>query len=446
MKKMNKKCLLIFLTGIFIVSGCKNEVKNNEVNLDMYNTPYTQMKANEDGTFSLYVYASPVAYEDGEEYKNIDCQLKTSSKEEYLCESSDGIRKSYLPSKLTDKFLIKDDGGEIYISFRDSYYENFSSGILTEYKNMYGDNVKAVEYIDEKDNVNYYIYATNTGLYVECQQDLLNTFPKIEIESKAESCEKKGNGYVLLKNRKNKELVVSEPVCISDDGQCIFGRFGCKKENNGNYMLSGRTNNENISKKVTIGFSISRYVNKIPDTNVCSKKDINSYLREYAIVGENIDYGTCWDFLRFRINYFIGTEKNNIISAEYYTKLLFSDSETEKPKMYLNKVQWSSTRMTWATMEDEQKGGLVKISDGSVNESNELIFDMTDFVKKSISDMTWATESYGGLIKQETGYSLIASSDNSIYVPYLKINMKELPEHFSGREEINEEIIVQERF
>ena len=71
------------------VTGCRKQLTDN-VDLDRtelknYNTPYTYIEQNDDGTYSLFIYASPVQYkEENGEYKKIDNTIIGCNKKNYM--------------------------------------------------------------------------------------------------------------------------------------------------------------------------------------------------------------------------------------------------------------------------------------------------------------------------------------------------------------------------
>jgi hypothetical protein len=66
-------------------------------------------------------------------------------------------------------------------------------------------------------------------------------------------------------------------------------------------------------------------------------------------------------------------------------------------------------------------------------------FDMTEFLKKCFDDTKWQEESNGLLMMLDNSksYVIFASSDNSLYPPYIKFYTKALPSVFVPQENIN---------
>lgn len=444
---MKKGIVMLLIVCIYLM-GCQKSVPVEKIDLNRYDTPYTKCIENSDGTYSFYIYASPVQYEKNGQYVAIENTLVKSNIEEYAFENKAGKIKIYLPSKLTDEFTIKDNSGETDIVFT-NIVEDFSEAELTTYTNLYGDQIEAATYTSEDTEMIVYVYATFTGLHVEYQCTDKLYKPEFVIKSDADSCEKNGNGYVVLKHRQDKEIVVYDPVIKYGEDFSLDGRFGCVYRDN-HYKLVTNIKEDNLNGKMAkVDFSIERYVNKMPDSCVYSEMKKNSYLKNYAVVGQNDLYGTGWNYLRFRINYFLGTDADNVIDAEYCTKNLYSNSKSCTINMFKNPDQWSSTTMTWDKKwdneieVDEKELKLCAVS--KLNENGWLSFNLTEFVQGCVEDITWMDESIGCCMLQNDGnYTMIASSDNSLYVPYLKITLSHLPKSFRNHDDINSVYDVRE--
>lgn len=67
-------------------------------------------------------------------------------------------------------------------------------------------------------------------------------------------------------------------------------------------------------------------------------------------------------------------------------------------------------------------------------------FDVTRFIRKCLEDQQWMTESYGAVICNENdgGCAYFASSDHSLYPPYIKIQFSRKPDRFHYNDKIND--------
>lgn len=429
--------IMILMTGL-LLSGCENFVSDKNNSLAQYDTPYTRCIANEDGTYSLYIYAAPVQYEENGQYFAIDNSLIESAKKGYAFENKAGEIKIYFPETISEVFLIEDDEGVVGIEFS-SIEKAFCKGEVQFFTNLYGDEMQAVAYTSEDNNITVYMYPTNTGIHVEYQSKDNLYKPEFVIKSEADSCEKNGNGYIILNQRGNKEVVIYDPVVQYENQISLEYRFGCISTNGGYKVVTDLEERQLNGQGAKVDYSIERYVNKMPDSTVYSNMKKNTYLKNYAVVGQNSLYGTGWHYLRFRINYFLGTNSENVIGASYCTKKLYGGSKTDEVKLYKNPDQWSSTTMIWDDKIAAQKENLKECATASIDENNWLKFDLTQFVKTCVDDITWMSESLGCcMIQDDEAYTLVASSDNSMYIPYLKIDLKELPKAFRAKDDIND--------
>ena len=51
--------------------------------------------------------------------------------------------------------------------------------------------------------------------------------------------------------------------------------------------------------------SFEMYLNKMPDSTVYKKHNVNNYLANYAVVGDHPVWGEGWHYMRLRLNYFM---------------------------------------------------------------------------------------------------------------------------------------------
>ena len=65
------------------------------------NTPYTVGYPNRDGTYSLYIFSSPVQYPTGDGYAVIDNTVVASGKEGFAYENKANEIKAYFPPSLS---------------------------------------------------------------------------------------------------------------------------------------------------------------------------------------------------------------------------------------------------------------------------------------------------------------------------------------------------------
>lgn len=422
------------------LSGCSKSVINtkniDKKDLNLFDTSYTKFESNNDGTYSFYVYAAPIQFEENKKYYKKDNSIIESSNNNNVFENKASDKKTYFSKLLKDGLFIDDLDGKVNVKFLDSI--DFSDGQIIDFTNIFGDTVPAVSYVDEKLEREVVAYPTISGVYVEfIYQNELNISP-ISIDADADAIEKKGNGYLILQKGDTKKAIFYEPIIkYEDNNELLFNAgYSYQKTDNGVDIQITHEAKEN-SAPVRIAFSIEKYVNKMPDTSLYSKANINSYLRSYAVLGYHELFGTGIEYLRFRVNHFLTTESGNIISAEYCVKRLDYKRNNQALSLYKKESKWQSMKAVW---DKNPETGKEIIAENTSDSIGWVHFDITEFIKKCVDDTTWNTESYGGVLRCDNEYAILATSDNSLYVPYIKIVMREIPSRINVIDKINPDI------
>lgn len=192
---------------------------------------------------------------------------------------------------------------------------------------------------------------------------------------------------------------------------------------------------------IKLDASFEFYANKMPDSTTSSKGAANSYLSNYCSIFNRKSNDVTQHFIRLRINYFMETNAKNIMYASYNIKPLGTADEKEaiQKEVELREVnsQWSSTQLKWndkgeigATISDQAKG----------IENGYYAFDITQFIKKCVFDTSGGIESRGMVLlsdHENENSTYFATSDNTLYPPYIRIKMKNAPDKFSIMENIN---------
>ena len=168
----------------------------------------------------------------------------------------------------------------------------------------------------------------------------------------------------------------------------------------------------------------------MPDTSVYSKFDTNSYLRQYAVIGEHPTLGEGWEYIRLRLNKLMVTTEKSILKAEYYTHNLYTPNSSTTLELSTVDQDWSSTQMIWSNKVIPIK--MMKFL------QTQNVFEITDFVKRCINDQLKATEANGLILQTSKDYTVVATSDNSSYTPYIKIELQKKPLAFTALDNINQ--------
>lgn len=187
----------------------------------------------------------------------------------------------------------------------------------------------------------------------------------------------------------------------------------------------------NTEFPVRLDPSFEMYLNKMPDSTVYKKHNVNNYLANYAVVGDHPVWGEGWHYLRFRLNYILTIQSAKVDSVSFFVPVLKQNSSLALSPV---EKQWSSTTITWdvrsfPTSEESLKGTL---------SSRMWEIDVTDYAISCFEDTTWLKESYGLLITSDSDkYSILSTSDNSLYSPYIVVVLNRLPAYFEPQDNIN---------
>lgn len=176
---------------------------------------------------------------------------------------------------------------------------------------------------------------------------------------------------------------------------------------------------------------------KMPDSSVYEKRpSVNVFLANYFVSGDKETFGDAQHYLRFRINYIFKSYPQNVKSASYVTTVLAGLETVRSIEMKRLKEMWSSTGAAWnsnyQTYETE--------SNTELGKPGRYKFDIYEFVKDCIRDDEWNTEGYGlAMMSEKDGgnVKIIATSDNTFYQPYVRIDFYDLPWTFEKAYAIN---------
>lgn len=439
--------ILLFLCScsdfVQIQSVIKIDLKENghKQHLAEYDSPYTLAYLNQDNTYTLYIFAAPIQFQEDSQYYLIDNSLIKSDNELFLYENKKGNIKSYFPASLNDPFLIKSDSAELEFKVMQDV-SDYQNGKRKVYTNIYGDKVDAIFYANKTCDMVF--YPTRAGI----QMEIVYKDDPMKISFESDTCytvSDNQNGYYVLEDFGTKMGILYQPlVYYSDKGG---GRISTQSniqvsKHEGRMIITYSVNNDDTriplksSEPIILSTSFELYSNKLPDSSVYSNKDKNMYLKPYALVGVDSEYGEGWHYVRSRFRYYSESIKPSmILSCTYNTYLLSGGGEVSKISAYKMEEQWSSTGIVWNNRERNFSNCL---SIG-VSHNRLLSFDMTELAKNSMRDIEMFTESTGFLLKKDNlgPADIIATSDNAEYIPYFRLELTDLPHDFLAHENIN---------
>ena len=439
-----KKKILLFcvFTILISVNGCVNKQSNVKKtdDLSMYDTRYTYIEKNADDTYSMYIYTTPIQFKDGKVYKKIDNTIVEADKSEFAYENKSNSLKVFFPKYINEEFNIKENNNQISFVV-DNFIEHQILGKKTSYINIYGDEREAVEYyVDE--NLTIYTYPINLGIhfeYVIKGDNKEKYFPRICITSDENMrIDDSTKEYLIIENKRENKFLVFQPAVLNEaDEELIIDNNWILKNNKED--ISANCKSENIKDGTThIEFSIQLHKEDIPDCTAYEKKENNNYLSNYAMIGNNTELGKGLYFTRFRIKYFFDSEGDNVKSAYFCTRNLNYGNCEAEINAYYPREQWSSTRLTWENKVDYYENFKKFTGMYSNGAKGNLKFNLTDFVKSALEDVTGITESWGLVMDTNDKKCVLPSSDNGEYIPYIKIVMKNLPDNFKKMESVND--------
>ena len=451
-----KKGLLSIILVIFttLVAGCSNS--GNKIlfttisHIDMtveghikqvhdYDSVYTICYENENSTYSLYVFTSPVQYKtQNGKYAIIDNTVVKSKKSGFAFENKANNVKTYFPTTFLDAFRIEKGTGflEFNIAIETAGFSDAKQIVFT---NMYGIEVSAVVY--ERNDIDLFFYPTKAGIKTEIvlkDKPENNEFSFI-VKSSAINYGNKNKGYILFENDVGNECVIYQPLIqyIDNNKQQLDVTTQMKISKKGDdYKLEMIIDDniiENAEYPIKFDPSFEMYFDKMADSTVYSEHDTNNYLANYAVIGEHEVFGEGWHYVRSRFRYYSRMLKpSQIISSFYYTHVLSNINENGGIlSIYGLDTQWSSTNMKWLDKVEPKNNISVSEHNGRM-----IKFDITDFTKECLKDPDLGMESRGFVMLSDE-MKIIATSDNSAIVPFYRIDMKELPGGFIENEYIN---------
>lgn len=435
---------IIALITLISSSGCSEGAVSSSSNIqekyeytkfiDM-DTPYTMCFQNTDGTYTMFIYAAPVQYYDGEMYQPIDNTIIESDHENYAYENKANSIKSYFPEKITDGFLIENDKFSLEFNI-DTQNSEFTSGELTDYTSVYGQKIQAVFY--ESNDYSLYFYFSNAGIEMETVSEKgIKKTPEILIDydnDYGKAREDYQNGYIALRRGNgfnDIDAVIYGPFCKTDDNYEIELTPDIEQVDENQWGIT--YNFDDV--QTVINQSIVLYTSNMPDSCAYSDFAQNQYLARFAYIGNSELLGEGLDYLRYRLDYYLYLDPDKVIDASYNFKAV-SEADADKFVVNENLDQWSSTGLSWK----KRNTAFSKIKTKCIKSENGYYsLDITDYAKKCFADETWMTESYGITLGYDGEMQAVASSDNPMFVPYLQIDLSAMPGGFYPMEDINPE-------
>lgn len=409
---------------------------------------------NEDGTYTAYIFSSPIRYKEGtDKLIDFDNRLikiadEKLSEEGYQYRNNKNDILTYYPKLLsnTDRLLIESSLYDLKIGAPQDFY---SSKFISAKKNIWGQPNDTVVYTSDQYKIN--AYTTKAGIRTEIVLDKLPNDNTVTFSLSCPDLRKIANsgGYLTFIDdslgEDNQLQAIIRPPLVKDSfsgetNECnphIFfnSKLESKTTGKNQHTISIKLDKaindvKNVQYPITIDMSWEMHRSKQPDSVIYSKESsTNRYLTDYSLIGNSQLYGQGENYARLRIHEYIKDNPENIKSV-YYNVYDLSGYTSYAP-IIMQKIGsfWSSTGINW------QRGVTpeYKITENTINKGGYQKLDITELAKKCLKDDSCDTESFGIVMQgSETSnsYRAFASSDHALFPPFEEITFFKMPEEF----------------
>lgn len=405
----------------------EEQVKAHKMHLPEYDTDNTVGYLNQDGTKSLYIYASPIRYKSANgTLANIDTRLANVEDASLLDE---GYAYTVAASDIVPLFpqtLTEESGIRLSKSITYTFGVDSGRGIKSRVR-------KETNFIGEKKTMVTYDGAFGDGTSARFYPSCLGINGEVAInrdlpdgkltmwlqmpDNKAKLEETKGGYLVMSALGKNSEIlaVIQKPLLKRADGQIdTSGTLDFVKQDSNLYTLEFSFDKEALSKGAVVFLSFEMRREKQPDNALYSRfPDLEyAYLRNYSVIGNSADYGIGQLLIRYKFTSTFRLKADDIRSASYYTYSLTEHADRLEMKTVLE--DWCSMTGNWNDhYEIGKRAALLE------SVTPELRFDITDEVKMWCEDLEGQLEHNGLLLKsideEADIYNVLLSNDNTLY-------------------------------
>lgn len=437
-----------------LINGNKQVQKIND-----FDSPYTLCCKNSDGTYTAYIFSSPVSYQvaDGQ-YQYIDSSIIKNPdadmlKKGYQYRNKDNNIKTYFPQSSSNNIVIKNNDTTLSYS-QNTKDASISNAKLEKSENMYGDIMQSVVYGSSVDPVQLKNFMTKTGVDSEV---VLNRYPgtnqfQYRVTIPGYATQNDQSGYIRFTRGSNTGAVIS---CGMAKDSCVKNKSGlgdhisldndialkcCNMPDT--YIVTITLNNDFLKNKSTrypVKFDalFDLYTNKLADNTVYSETPaINAYFSPFSVIGNSEAYGDGEAFIRFRFNYFYKIKPDSIISSSYHIRELSGNQSALRLTLNQINSQWWCYQLNW----DNRNTVSEKYSEANGNFGfKDVALDITKYTRDCYNDTSWMKESYGLALKADSQnkFLIFGSSDNTEYAPYVVMHLKEKPQALHFNENIN---------
>ena len=399
-----------------------------------YTTDVSTAYKNEDGTQTLYVYASPIRYRNEiGQWSMIDTRIANVTDQEkrqvgYLYATAQSDIRAYYPRTLTDTtgWLIENQKASYCISplpglSARAQYRTFTNFIGEEkamivYRGAAGEGTELRLYpssLGSNCEVIFHQAVKNPAF------SLLLTLPDKDIRIRQEP-----GGYLLVyrpanddPGEKTEEIlgVVQPPLLKTKDGKINYcGSLHLTALEEGRYRMDFFLDVDALDNSASVFLSFELRREKQPDNALYSLlPDLEyAYLKNYSVIGQSEEYGIGRLMIRYKFAKLFQLRSSQILQAEYDILSLSPGNFPLEMRRVLE--DWCSLTGNWN--KHYAVGERVSLWDG---EGPEIKFDITEEVKAWCDDTEGQMEHNGVELMSvdETAGSayVLLSNDNTLY-------------------------------
>ena len=427
---MKQRLITIILLFVFLHAGCSGKTEAQllcyppvePIPLIMsrqqkilvgnrYSSEYSFTAANQNRIETIYLFASPFSAYTVNEKGFVPYHLSNENRG-VICRTDENYM--IYPNDMSQEFILGNATQEYGLTLmsrndiRASVHADDKHTVpIAEYKGEFTNSICA---------------PTISGFQIMLNQVSANDLSSLAIRVRAEdtSWSLEPGGYVLFQKEGNIQAILEPPVLY--DGDAIQAASLVPHEKDGeivfkieHFSLSEQTGNLHIQ--------FNLYDNKIILDSAVSQAhpELNAYLSNVAMVGEEGTENASRLYLRLNLGGLYPINSAQIDCVEYVVRPLNKMTDMSFA-LHLVQEDWCSWTICWNNQPQFNSEAIP----GEFDEAGWIHFNITDYVKQCLEKKNSKLERFGFVLTgKETGgnAAVLATSDNSSAVPYLKVRL-----------------------
>lgn len=453
MKRQASWVLTAFL--LLVISACGNTEESAFLNkktplkagehISIEKTFYNENAIcleNADSTKTLYLYSSPLYYQDDrkKEHVLIDNSLNANEDNDAFFNTFNDIQ-CFLPTSLSSEkpILLKKSYSEmkIYLQTKES-----KKGKKASATNLYGFTGEGILYKDICGGNAVNVLPDDFGINMEfLVSEYETTVLTYQIEMDNVELDTNCSDYVLFRDVKEKEVkgVLYLPVVmdcnekimdIIDNNACSMA---VRKTAPGIFSVDIVLKKDFIETAcypLKVNGSIHLYKPKQPDSAIYSFSSEGYFLNDKVLLGNSKIKGEGQLLVRFEALDLLNLNAEDILSAEYILSEISNGEKEATIAMYPVLSEWCSLNTRWHNKPAYDIQNAYRIT---VDKSGDYSFDITGPLKNWIINKGKETDyiiRHGFVLVNETPDvpKLFATGDNGMFTSCLKIKLRKVEE------------------